>query len=88
MTPDELYAEVLEFARHQVTTLERRLPALLASAREIGRAEEREACARLAERPYGDEVAAYAGDEPLAVGRKIAAVIRAREDVRAAKGEE
>ena len=40
--------------------------------------EEREACAKIAQRPYGDEVEAFGGDEPMAVGNKIAAAIRAR----------
>ena len=41
-------------------------------------AAEREACARLSENPYSDSVQAYGQDEPLAVGSKIAAAIRAR----------
>lgn len=37
---------------------------------------ERERAAGLALNPYGDDVQAFAGDEPKAVGEKIAAAIR------------
>jgi acyl-CoA reductase-like NAD-dependent aldehyde dehydrogenase len=37
---------------------------------------ERETCARIAEEPYSNVVQAYGSDEPLEVGRKIAAAIR------------
>jgi len=43
-------------------------------------AEEREACAKIASNPYGDEVMALGPDEPKAVGLKIAAAIRARQE--------
>jgi hypothetical protein len=71
MTPDEVFAEVLEFAQAQAADLGRRLPALLASAREIGREEGREECARLAD-GYAE-----AGLAPMAA-RVIARAIRAR----------
>lgn len=51
-------------------------PARMASAITQALRDERERCAKIAETPYGDEVQAFAGDEPLAVGQKIAAVIR------------
>lgn len=38
--------------------------------------DERERAARIAENPYSDEVEAFAGDEPKAVGTKIAVAIR------------
>jgi hypothetical protein len=38
--------------------------------------EVRERCAQIAETPYGDDVRAMAGDEPRAVGQKIADAIR------------
>jgi hypothetical protein len=41
-------------------------------------AEERAACAALAEGVYGDAVEAFGHDEPMAVGAKVAAAIRAR----------
>jgi len=41
--------------------------------------EENEACAQLALNPYGDEVQVIGREEPLAVGKKIAAAIRARQ---------
>jgi hypothetical protein len=37
-----------------------------------------EACAKVAENPYSDAVEALGGDEPSAVGRKIARAIRAQ----------
>jgi hypothetical protein len=36
----------------------------------------RERCAQIAGTPYGDDVRAMAGDEPRAVGQKIADAIR------------
>jgi len=43
---------------------------------------ERAKAAEIAENPYSDAVSAIAGDEPLAVGRKIAAAIRRAAEVR------
>jgi len=40
--------------------------------------EEREACAILAEDPYGDAVEVIGREEPMSVGIKIAAAIHAR----------
>lgn len=52
----------------------------VARALAAARAEEREACAKVAESPYGDEVAASGDAEPREVGRLIAAAIRGRSD--------
>lgn len=43
----------------------------------LGEARTRERDARIAESPYSDQVAAFGFDQPLAVGEKIAAAIRA-----------
>lgn len=40
--------------------------------------QEREACAKVAANPYGDDVAAYGYEQPQAVGLKIADAIKAR----------
>lgn len=40
-------------------------------------AQVKEACARLSNNPYGDEICAFGDDEPSQVGEKIAKAIRA-----------
>jgi hypothetical protein len=85
-TPEERALEVLstlQFLRWvrsgnpQAITF---LTSAFSAAEERGAAREREACAALAENPYGDEVYSFGSDEPKAVGRKIANAIRARSE--------
>lgn len=64
-----------------------RVAEAISAAERRGAEAEREECARLAEHPYGDEVQAIAGDEPKAVGLKVAAAIRARGTAAEEKGE-
>ncbi len=61
--------------RSLVVSARNHLPALL-DALERGREETIEECAKVAEHPYSDAVAAFGPDEPLAVGAKIAAALR------------
>lgn len=51
--------------------------AAMARAKAAGVAQERLRAVGLCLNPYGDDVQAMAGDEPFAVGRKIAAALRA-----------
>jgi hypothetical protein len=68
---------MLEPIRSRVAALEASLPQALEAAREAGRREEREACARLAEaQPYYPDT--HTGMRQQWVKDQIAAAIRAR----------
>jgi hypothetical protein len=87
-TVAEFDAAAMALAREKVVALltmakacrsEREVSAGLAiygAAYAAGVAAERARAIALAMNPYGDEVAAMAGDEPFAVGKKIAAALR------------
>lgn len=77
MTADKTWAQMLEPIRTRVAALEAILPQALEQAREAGRREEREACARLAEaQPYYPDT--HTGMRQQWVKEQIAAAIRAR----------
>jgi len=63
------------------------LAALRSESPESAVMAEREACAQIAESPYSDVVCAFGPDEPLSVGKKIAAAIRSRGVQAAPNGE-
>jgi hypothetical protein len=79
MTADDVWAQMLKSLRARVTALEAKVPRALEAAREAGRREEREACARLAEaQPYYPDT--HTGMRQQWVKDQIAAAIRARGD--------